>query len=326
MVPVQGSDGELLQAEGRSETYRWCRNHHDYDVCNWLVPSRSSNDYCASCRLNHVIPNLGEPKNLTLWFRMEQAKRRLLYTLFRLGLSVEDRQQDPASGLGFEFLQDEIQADGFNHELTVRQTVMTGHASGMITLNLSEAEPSAREEMREQMNERYRTLLGHFRHESGHYFWDRLIHNTTYLEGFRKLFGDERRDYTEALSQHYASGPPTHWESQWISAYASAHPWEDWAETWAHYLHMIDTLETAHDFGFQIDGSVIASPQPQNDDFIPFYGPGSFNALVADWSRLSTALNSLNRSMGMEDAYPFVIAPTSLKKLRFVHRVVRASG
>ena len=326
MIALEHLDEKLLRASGRGETYYWCKNHDDYDVCNWLIPSQSGDTYCRSCQLNHLIPNLGDSRNLTLWFRMEQAKRRLLYNLFRLGLPILNRQQNPQQGLGFEFLQDEIQADGFNHELTVRQSVITGHASGMITLNLSEAEPSAREEMREQMNERYRTLLGHFRHESGHYFWDRLIRNSSYLSSFRKLFGDERIGYQESMAMHYSEGPPDNWESQWISAYASAHAWEDWAETWAHYLHMVATLETAHDFGFQIDGSLIASPEPKTEDFIPFYGPGSFDALAEDWGRLSTALNSLNRSMGMEDAYPFVIAPASLKKLRFVHRVVRASA
>jgi hypothetical protein len=89
-------------------------------------------------------------------------------------------------------------------------------------------------------------LLGHFRHEVGHYFWDRLVATDPHqLEEFRVLFGDDRQDYGEALKRHYDEGAPANWQDTYISMYATMHPWEDFAETWAHYLHIVDTLETA---------------------------------------------------------------------------------
>ncbi len=103
--------------------------------------------------------------------------------------------------------------------------------------------------MRVQMHEPYRTLLGHFRHEVGHYYWDRLIAETRWQEGYRNLFGDERASYADALDHHYKNGAPDNWQESSVSAYATMHPWEDWAETWAHYLHMMDAVDTALGFG-----------------------------------------------------------------------------
>jgi hypothetical protein len=309
-------------ANGRR--YRKCGNYQAYDVCNWMVSAEDGHKYCASCRLNHIIPNLNEPQNLTLWHRIEVAKRRLLYTLYALELPVIGRELDPVRGLAFEFLADRENQDEFSNEVVPRQRVVTGHRTGMITINIMEAEHSAREEMREKMNEGYRTLLGHFRHECGHYFWDRLIRNSDRLEPFRALFGDERWDYDAALARYYSDGPPSGWNDCWISAYASAHPWEDWAETWAHYLHMVDTLETAHDFGFSIQGRPVRAPAEAGQTVSGYLTPVGFDRLLQDWEQLSVALNALNRSMGLADAYPFVIAGLTLNKLRFVHDVIDA--
>jgi hypothetical protein len=306
--------------------YRQCQNYTEYDVCNWMVPVEDEEPLCASCRLNHIIPNLTEAQNLTLWYRIEQAKRRLLYTLYGLHLPVEGRAEDPQHGMGFEFLQDITEHDEFSNELTIKNSVVTGHNAGIITINLLEAEHSAREKMREKMNERYRTLLGHFRHESGHYYWERLINGTNRLESFRELFGDERLDYQQALKSYYAEGPASGWQQYFISVYASAHPWEDWAESWAHYLHMVDSLETAHDFGFRIHGYDVSPPQTDGQLAAGYLTPVSFDDLVNDWGRLSVALNALNRSMGMEDAYPFVISSHSLNKLRYIHQLVLDSA
>jgi len=305
-----------------NQVYRQCKNYLDYNVCNWMVPEGDNSDLCVSCRLNHIIPNLNEDQNLTLWYRIEQAKRRLLYTLYRLNLPVINRFQDPVKGLCFEFLSDQANPGEFNDATETSQTIMTGHHFGKITINLLEAEPSTRMEMRDKMNERYRTLLGHFRHESGHYYWDLLINETGYTDAFREKFGDERLNYDQALRTYYEQGPPLSWQDQWISAYASAHAWEDWAETWAHYLHMVDTLETAHDFGFRIHGYDISAPDASTQMGNGYFAPVIFNDLFEDWCRLSVALNALNRSMGMDDAYPFVISNQALDKLRFVHQVV----
>jgi hypothetical protein len=314
------------QALLNKQHYRQCKNYSDYNVCNWMAPANEAQVYCNSCRLNHIIPNLTEAQNITLWYRVEQAKRRLLYTLYSLNLPVMGRSEDPLKGMGFEFLQQETTCDEFSNELTIKNTVATGHSAGMITINLLEAEHSARVEMREKMNERYRTLLGHFRHESGHYYWERLINGTDKLDSFRELFGDERMDYQQAMQNYYNQGPPPYWEGTWISAYASMHPWEDWAETWAHYLHMVDTVETAHDFGFRIHGYDVSSPQSDRQLASGYVTPTSFDELYGDWGRLSVALNALNRSMGMEDAYPFEVSINSLNKLRYAHRIVVEAG
>jgi len=185
---------------------------------------------------------------------------------------------------------------------------------GVITINIAEAEHSAREEMREKMNEQYRTLLGHFRHESGHYYWERLVADNGRLDAFRALFGHETDDYQAAIARHYGEGPPADWPNRFVSAYASMHPWEDWAETWAHYLHMVDTLETAADHGFHLAGRPLA---------LPFDDGAEFDAMLGDWKLLSSAMNDLNRSMGLPDAYPFGLPDPAVEKLRFVHQVVR---
>ncbi|MCP5242290.1 MAG: putative zinc-binding metallopeptidase [Burkholderiales bacterium] len=309
-------------ATSNRQSYRQCKNWLDYDVCNWMVLERDEHVLCVSCRLNQLIPNLAEPQNVTLWYRVEQAKRRLLYTLYNLNLPVVGRAQDPEGGLCFEFLQDINVRGEFDNTVTTNQSVVTGHHSGKITINLREADHSARIEMRDKMNERYRTLLGHFRHEAGHYYWNRLIEGTSRIDYFRELFGDERNNYQQALNDYYKFGPPSSWQEQWVSTYASSHPWEDWAETWAHYLHIVDTVETAHDFGFRIQGCDISLPQAGVQMGNDYSTSVVFDTLLDDWRRLSVALNALNRSMGLDDAYPFVISGVVLNKLRFIHQTV----
>lgn len=321
-LPVNGRYQSILN----NRYYRPCKNYAEYNVCNWMVPVEDNNDYCVSCRLNHIIPNLNEAENLTLWYRIELAKRRLLYTLFGLNLPVVSRAEDVRQGMAFEFLQEASVHDEFSNEVTSKNNVMTGHSAGLITINLLEARHSSRMEMREKMNERYRTLLGHFRHESGHYYWERLINETDNIQGFREVFGDERVNYQQAMNNYYESGPSPHWQDSWISAYASSHPWEDWAETWAHYLHMVDTLETAQDFGFRIHGHDISALQTDSQMMSGYVTPASFKELFDDWCSLSVALNALNRSMGKEDAYPFVVSNTSLGKLQYIHRIVTEAG
>ncbi len=310
-----------LKAAINGKTYRKCKNYSQLDVCNWMIAENDPEEFCKSCRLNETIPNLNEPENLKLWFRLEQAKRRLLYTCLRLNLPIISRREQPQTGLAFAFLQDQTE-DPFGNELTVKQWVTTGHANGLITINLNEANHSTRMEMREKMGERYRTLLGHFRHESGHFYWDRLIANSNRLEEFRRLFGDERLDYVMALKNYYENGPAQNWQNVWISAYATMHPWEDWAETWAHYLHMVDTLETANEFEFSVSGNLIANPIGSTEKIDNDYTATSFTHLFNDWCQLTKVLNGLNRSMGHEDAYPFVISLSALDKLRFVHEVI----
>jgi len=290
---------------------RACRNYHVENVCNWMLPADSSDEYCASCRLTEIIPALNKTENKHLWYRLEQAKRRLIYSLLGLHLPLRNRSEDPEYGLAFQFLED---IPGNEH-------VITGHERGVITLNVAEADDVRREKTRKSMHEPYRTLLGHFRHEIGHYYWDILIGNSSWLGEYRQLFGDEQHDYAEALSHHYSGGPPPDWASHYISAYASSHPWEDWAETWAHYLHMIEALHTAAQWhvdlrttnktGSSTDAAYVARPA------------SDFDALLEQWLPLTCFLNSLNRSLGQPDAYPFTIPTPVIEKLRFIDRVIR---
>jgi hypothetical protein len=298
---------QQLVTPGRAD--RLCLNALEREACNWLVSTPEAK-YCRSCELSSVIPDLSDPANELAWRRIEAAKRRLLYTLHALKLPVTNRAQDAAHGLTFRFLKG-----------TEDEPVMTGHEDGVITLNIDEANFAFRENMREKMGEGYRTLLGHLRHEIGHYYWDRLIDGTVRIDNFRACFGDERTGYEDAITRHYEQGPPANWSDTHISAYASMHPWEDWAETWAHYLHMVDTLETAKSHGLTVRAPATEKPGERvATDRLAFF---DFDALTAGWNALTLALNSLNRSMGMEDAYPFVLSPAVLGKLRFVHEVIQ---
>jgi hypothetical protein len=304
MVALESAGGHIWRpadAASAGRRYRLCRNTVEYAACNWLVPADSSHAYCVSCGLNRTIPYLGIPDNLRRWRALETAKRRLIYTLLELSLPVISRQQDPEGGLAFAFVEDRASNPNVPDE-----HVLTGHSNGLITINVREADAAALESARQQMNEPYRTLLGHFRHETGHYYWDRFISATPWLAEFRQRFGDERQSYPDALQRHYAQGPPADWPDNYLAAYAASHPWEDWAETWAHYLHMTDTLETALSFG------LVAQEQ----------GDAGFDHWLSEWMRLTVVMNALNRSMGIQDAYPFVLSPAVIGKLRFVHQVI----
>lgn len=300
-----------LNPENEGRLFRQCINYAKEDVCNWMIPADASNPLCASCQLTRIIPALSSPRNRLYWKRLEAAKRRLLYTLWELHLQPTPKSNDPEGGLAFEFLED-----------TPEKKVLTGHANGLITMNIAEADPAHREKTREQMHEPYRTLLGHFRHESGHYYFDRMVAGTEWHERFRALFGDERQSYAESLQTHYMNGPREDWDQSFVSAYASSHPWEDWAETWAHYLHMTDTLDTAFACG------ITAKPRkPREPELVIEERPlrnASFDQVMEDWFALTYVLNNLNRSVGMPDPYPFALSPPAVQKLRFVHEIILA--
>lgn len=325
-----------LQADGAWQSlspalpglYRPCANYTRENVCNWMVPTYDHHLYCRACRLNQIIPDLSNPQNHVLWTRIERAKRRLLYTLYTLYLPVIGRDENAASGLAFEFLAEQP-GDAEFSDMAGAHSVHTGHRNGLITINIAEADPSARESMRERMSEQYRTLLGHFRHEIAHYYWDRLVRDSNWLAEYRVLFGNEHDNYPQALSRYYAEGPPLNWQNRFISAYASSHPWEDFAETWAHYLHMVDTLETSHESGFAIAGQALRPPAAalaSKAESAAEVSPVTFEDLLADWSRLTLAMNALNRSMGLDDAYPFALSAPAVEKLAFVHRLIRTGA
>ncbi len=301
-----------------TEHYRYCENQQ-YEVCNWVVPEKQEDPLCLACSFNRTIPNLEVSSHLVLWRKLEFAKHRLIYTLLQLDLPLINKSQKGETGLAFNFLAEQALSHG------QIQTVLTGHASGLITLNIAEADDAERAKRRTAMGEPYRTLLGHFRHEVGHYYWDRLIADSKFLKEYRQLFGDEQQDYGQALQLHYQNGAPEDWSEHFISAYASAHSWEDWAETWAHYLHMVDTLETAHAFSLRVDPKAAVNDDSLKADIKrdPF-DIKNFDTIIKQWLPLTFAMNSINRSMGQADLYPFVIAPPVIDKLSFVHRLCHA--
>ena len=290
---------------------RLCANHAAHGTCNWLaVPAQA---YCASCSLNEIVPDLADRRRVALYRVVEQAKRRLLFSLYELRLPVQGRAEHE-HGLSFRILAD-ARLDGESLDDAFSDAVMTGHVEGCITINLLEADPQLRERMRLAMREDYRTLLGHFRHESGHYYWQRLVAQAPCK--FRGLFGDERQPYQGSLDAYYRDGAPPDWQQRYIDAYAASHPLEDFAECWAHYLHMVDTLQTAADTLVQVAGLRVHDPIVESPPF---------NELVAEWRELATAMNDLNRSMGLGDPYPFALPPGVVDKLRFIHELIGAAA
>ena len=306
-------DTEQLTMRGFDASDRLCASFEATDTCNWLV-SEPHSAYCRACALNEIVPDLDDPRRLELYYSVEKAKRRLLFTLLALKLPVEGRAERE-DGMSFRILAD-ARLDDPKLELPAADAVMTGHLEGRITINLLEADPHLRERERVAMNEPYRTVLGHFRHESGHYYWQRLI-DEAQRERFRLLFGDEREPYQERLAAHYQLGPPPDWADSYICAYASSHPLEDFAECWAHYLHIVDTLETAAQDRIEVAGQTLCDP---------FDAAAAFNRILADWSILAATINNLNRSLGLDDAYPFATPPRVVDKLRFVHDLVQAAA
>ncbi len=301
--------------DGIGLDYRRCANFASPAGCNWLVPADDPDAFCLSCRLNRKIPNLEDEDNRRFWRVIEAAKRRLISQLLALGLPVVCRQQDPDRGLAFDLLRSPKSGP----------RVLTGHASGLITINIEEADDAIREKIRTELHEPYRTLLGHLRHEIGHYYWDRLISHSAWLEPFRELFGDEREDYAAAISANYEQGPPADWPERHISAYASSHPWEDWAETWAHYLHIVDSLETAMAHGLDAEDLEMEIHPFTHADLYDADDPNAdrFLFFLNAWIELVTVLNEMARSLGHRDFYPFVMPREVVKKLHFINLVIR---
>jgi hypothetical protein len=291
--------------------WRKCANYAEKGICNWMVRADDPNEFCRSCRMTRTIPDLTVAGNLPALARLEAAKRRLLYGLTSQGLLVVDQHQDPAHGLGFEFIAD--QPD---------QPALTGHADGLITINIREADPVERERAKSDLHESFRTLLGHLRHESGHYYWDRLVANGPRLEEVRALFGDDRQDYSEAMKRHYEHGAPADWNDRFVSAYASMHPWEDFAETWAHHLHMVDAVEIASHLGLSLGAPTAEVPQPDLRMTAPAGTALPFDELLAAWIPLTFASNCLTRSIGHQDWFPFVLSAPAIAKLRLVHALI----
>jgi hypothetical protein len=292
-----------LQGLAASELHR-CANQVPAG-CNWMVDTVDT--LCRSCELTRTRPNDADAAGLAGFARAEAAKRRVIFQLLDLGLPGVRPGE-----LGFDLLSSE------------HQRVTTGHADGLITIDLAESDDARREARRSQLGEPYRTMLGHLRHELGHYFQPLLVIGDDQWTACRARFGDDRVDYREALERHYERGVAPDWSEHYVSAYATMHPWEDWAETFAHYLHIRDTLQTAAEYGVTVRGpravtmdhSLQATPQPEA-------GERGFREILDNWLPLTYALNAVNRSMGLDDLYPFTLAVSVIEKLEFVHDRVR---
>lgn len=291
-----------------TERFRACGNR-PLIGCNWLVPDLGAQSYCLSCQHTHLIPDLSARENIERWTRLERAKRAVFYSLFKFHLPVTDNSHPWDNPLVFEFKADVITQNGW------KEPIVTGHANGLITINIAEADDVVRERQRKQMGEPYRTLAGHFRHEIGHYYWDRLVANTSHLGDFRDTFGNECVNYANAVQWHYQSGAPAGWEQSFVSAYASSHPWEDFAETWAHYFHIVDGLETAASYQLLLGESGQRVHESAYDE-------RNLKKLIDEWVPLTIAMNAMNRSIGNSDFYPFVMSDRIFTKLQFVHRLI----
>jgi hypothetical protein len=307
LVALQSVGSLFERIDGWPGRYRHCSNRQ-VARCNWMIPEDDAASRCASCRLTTVRPNDTELDSLDAFADAEAAKRRLIHQLVALRLPVIDRSADVVRGVAFELLS----SRGRN--------VITGHDSGVITLDLSESDDAHREFVRQQLGEPYRTVLGHLRHEIGHYYWPRLVEQDGRLEAFRGLFGDERVPYDEALARYYEQGDAD-WSGTHVSKYATMHPWEDWAETFAHYLHIDAGLMTAESIGLTVGEPAQSAGREAwtTRDHI------TMGEMVQSWLGLSLALNAMARSIGQSDLYPFVLSPEVVEKLDFVHRCIRAT-
>ena len=278
--------------------------------CNWLVREDAPAGRCFACRLTRRRPAANDTVALEKLAKTEEAKRRLLLQLGDLGMPIVPWDVKEG-GLGFDLIS----------SLSDGKPVMIGHANGIITIDLAESLDDRREALRVRLGEPYRTILGHLRHEVGHYFQNVLLADDELWARCRALFGDERASYKDALARHYKLGAPSNWHDGFISEYATMHPWEDFAETFAHYLHITGTLQTAAVIGIHLDASVT---NLRDTDVIPLvsYRDEPIQRLLSDWEWMSQGFNRINRAMGFGDLYPFTIVGPVRHKLAFIHDIV----
>jgi hypothetical protein len=312
-----GSDGLCLMAGDERNPrpqFRLCAHRTAPAACNWLVPATLPHAVCLSCRLTRTVPILDRPKNVTRLRELEAAKRRVLFALQHMDLPLIPKSEDAERGLAFDFLE----------ALPEGPPILTGHGNGVITLNVAEADDDYREKNRQSLREPYRTVVGHIRHELGHYYWDVLVRDTSWLPQFRNVFGDEQADYGEALKKHYAEGPPADWRDRFVSAYAASHPWEDWAESWAHFMHMHATLETVTSYRLETAKTPLRLTPFTAAVLYQKETDGMFLDWINSWVVLTATLNEVARSMGQPDIYPFVLSAPAVTKIHFVHCVINA--
>jgi hypothetical protein len=297
--------GEACASAG-NQPFTPCANRVQHDICNWMLDPGDAGPLCRSCRLTSVIPDLTVAGNTVRWAAIEAAKRRLMFTLIDHGLDPEPKTSSTDSkGLALQLLG----------AVPGGPRVMTGHAGGIVTINIAEADDVEREATRVAFGEPVRTLLGHLRHELGHYLQQRWITGPA-AEACRAVFGDEREDYAAALARYHAEGPPADWQQHFVTAYASAHPFEDWAETCAHVLLVSDAVQTAESWGLRLDGPV-ARARPKSSRSQPMD-----RVVVEHWLPVAQFLNAMNRSLGLRDSYPYLMPDAVLRKMALVQRLL----
>lgn len=316
------ADRDGIDIDGR----HWVRcSNWDDTGCNWMAPAEvemESAGMRGRCFAESLLRAIPDPTDTIAMDKLRPATldlRLLIYQLADLGLPVEPFWRSEG-GLAFDL----------RSSLTTGKPVMIGHANGVITIDLAETQDAYRERLRVNLGEAYRTMLGHYRHEVGHYYEHVLVETgdgaNRYLDECRQLFGDERASYSDALDRHYKFGAPENWRDSYISEYATMHPWEDFAECFAHYLHITGTIDTARESGLMLDKEQVRFSMDR--DIVPLqsYAHQPIERLLYDWKWLATMFNRVNAAMGRRPLYPFEIPKPVVDKLGFVHRVIRESA
>lgn len=312
------SDGT---AEIDGEEWLRCTQHAPLG-CNWLAPAEYDVAARGRCLADSLIRRKPDADDTVAREKLAPtavALRRLVYQLVDLGLPVDPYWRRDG-GLAFDLLS----------SYSTGEKVLIGHANGVITIDLVESLDAYRESLRVRLGEPYRTMLGHFRHEAGHYYQSILVETGSgaarYLDRCRQLFGDERSSYADALTRHYQTGAPPNWQESFISEYATMHPWEDFAECFAHYLHITDTLDTASEAGMVLHADRVRFAGPRDIAPLTSYAEAPIEHLLFDWRWIALFFNRVNMAMGKDPLYPFQITAPVADKLGFVHTVVRGTA
>lgn len=294
---------------------RWFACSNRAWACNWLAAEDSGAGTCLASRLIRKRPDADDTLALEKLATTSGKLRMMVYQLLELGLPILP-WDTYEKGLGFDLLSSKSRGEN----------ITIGHADGIITIDLVESLDDYRERLRIRLGEPYRTMLGHFRHEVGHYYemvlFDAMPDR---IDRVRELFGDERVSYSDAIDRHYRYGAPENWRESFISEYATMHPWEDFAECFAHYLHITDTLDTAAWSGMVLQARTQGHTPTIDTTIARVTEEIDFDEILEDWLWVSTLLNRINRSMGKDDLYPFHINAVVGDKLGFIHDTVRSA-
>ncbi|MTH78159.1 zinc-binding metallopeptidase family protein [Paracoccus aestuariivivens] len=264
--------------------------------CNWRA--EQDGPQCRSCAMTTTVPDLSVEGNLDLLAQSEAAKRWVLANLARWRWFTN---ADQGQRVSFQMLSEHARHQEVN--------VTMGHADGVITINVVEADDAVRVERQQELGELYRSMVGHMRHEIAHFLFERLAVLPGFLDQFRTMFGDERADYAQAITEHYAN--PKDKGATHISKYATMHPHEDWAETSAHILHLVDMTDSLMATG-------LTGPQIPPPGYDAYADPNAEQLLTVA-TAVALAVNEINRALDNPDVYPFVLTETTRAKLAFAH-------